>query len=52
MRVLDWAVFNAHPARLHSSFSNYEGRHVCDPQLVFDLTQRDPNGNVTLEMDR
>ncbi|XP_025100767.1 uncharacterized protein LOC112568001 isoform X1 [Pomacea canaliculata] len=38
MRVLEWAVFSAHPARLHCCFSSRDGQHTCDPQQVLDLT--------------
>ena len=52
MRVLDWAVFSAHPGRLHCSFSYQDGRHVCDPKLVFDLTQQGGSSDVILDDTR
>lgn len=52
MRVLDWAVFCAHPARLHCSLSNQDGRHVCDPKIVLDLTQHGSCDGVTMEIEK
>ncbi|KAK7106694.1 uncharacterized protein [Littorina saxatilis] len=50
LRVVDWAVFTAHPARLHYSFTcSPSGRHVSDPKLIFDLSQSDACLDVTMD---
>ncbi|KAK7490264.1 hypothetical protein BaRGS_00018425 [Batillaria attramentaria] len=52
MSILDWAVFCAHPARLHYSFSYQDGRHVCDPKTVLDLTQHGACDGIAMEIER
>ncbi|XP_076457472.1 uncharacterized protein LOC143291479 [Babylonia areolata] len=49
LRVLDWALFSAQPARLHCSFAYQDGRHVCDPALVFDLTRHGSCADVRVD---
>ncbi|KAL8596225.1 hypothetical protein ACOMHN_021265 [Nucella lapillus] len=49
LRVLDWALFSAQPARLHCSFAYQDGRHVCDPTLIFDLTHRSGCSDVDID---
>lgn len=52
MRVLEWAVFSAHPARLHCCFSSRDGQHTCDPQQVLDLTDPSQTEDLAVHLVR